>query len=60
MSGAGERDCQGGLDAPRDLARRLPDADLRVYEGAGYFVYLDAPERVTRDVTSFFTGEQRR
>jgi proline iminopeptidase len=54
---AGERDYQVGLDAPRDLARRLPDADLLVYEGAGHFIYLDAPERFTRDVTAFFRAE---
>ncbi|HEU0301003.1 MAG TPA: alpha/beta hydrolase [Longimicrobium sp.] len=51
---AGERDFQIGLDPQRDLARRLPDARLLVYEGAGHFMYLDRPDRFVRDVTAFF------
>jgi proline iminopeptidase len=54
---AGEHDYQVGLQPQRDLARRLPRAELRVYEGAGHFMYLDAPDRFARDVTAFFTAE---
>jgi proline iminopeptidase len=54
---AGDRDFQIGLEPQRDLARRLPQADLRVYEGAGHFMYLDQPERFARDVTAFFRAE---
>jgi proline iminopeptidase len=57
---AGERDYQIGLEPQRDLARRLPNAELRVYEGAGHFMYLDAPERFARDVIAFFTAGQDR
>jgi proline iminopeptidase len=53
---AGDRDYQVGLEPQRDLARRLPDADLLVYEGAGHFMYLDAPDRFARDVITFLTG----
>lgn len=56
---AGERDFQVGLEAPRDLARRLPDAELLVYEGAGHFMYLDQPERFTQDITAFFAAGSR-
>jgi proline iminopeptidase len=54
---AGERDLQIGLEPQRDLARRLPRAELRVYEGAGHFMYLDAPDRFARDVIAFFSGD---
>lgn len=54
---AGERDYQIGLQPQRDLAERLPDAELRVYEGAGHFMYVDQPERFARDVAAFFNGE---
>ncbi|HEX6040322.1 alpha/beta hydrolase [Longimicrobium sp.] len=57
---AGERDHQIGLEPQRDLARRLPDAALRVYEGGGHFMYLDAPERFARDITAFFAGDPPR
>lgn len=53
---AGERDLQIGLEPQRDLARLLPDAQLLIYEGAGHFMYLDAPERFARDVTAFLRG----
>jgi proline iminopeptidase len=51
---AGERDLQIGLEPQRDLANRLPDAELRIYEGAGHFMYLDAPDRFARDIIDFF------
>lgn len=54
---AGEHDYQIGLEPQRDLARRLPDAELRVYEGAGHFMYVDQPERFAREVTAFFSAD---
>jgi proline iminopeptidase len=53
---AGERDYQIGLPPQRELARRLPDARLLVYEGAGHFMYVDQSERFAQDVTAFFGG----
>ena len=53
---AGERDYQIGLQPQRELAGRLPDAELRVYEGAGHFMYVDQPDRFVRDVTAFLGG----
>ncbi|HEX6909256.1 MAG TPA: alpha/beta hydrolase [Longimicrobium sp.] len=50
---AGERDLQIGLEPQRDLARRLPNAELLVYEDAGHFMYLDQPGRFARDVAAF-------
>lgn len=54
---AGERDYQVGLEPQRELAERLPDAELLVYEGAGHFMYVDQPERFVRDVTTFFRAD---
>lgn len=53
---AGERDYQIGLRPQRELAERLPDAKLLVYEGAGHFMYVDQPERFARDVAAFFNA----
>jgi proline iminopeptidase len=54
---AGERDYQIGLQPQRELAERLPNAELRVYEGAGHFMYVDQPDRFARDMAAFFGGE---
>jgi proline iminopeptidase len=54
---AGERDYQIGLQPQRELASRLPDAQLLVYEGAGHFMYVDQPERFARDVAAFFNAD---
>jgi proline iminopeptidase len=50
---AGEDDFAIGLPAQRALASRLPHAKLVEYAGAGHFLYLDAPQRFTRDVVEF-------
>ncbi|HYR08107.1 MAG TPA: alpha/beta hydrolase, partial [Longimicrobium sp.] len=55
---AGEHDHQIGLQPQRELANRLPDAELRVYEGAGHFMYVDQPARFVRDVTAFFNADR--
>lgn len=54
---AGERDYQINLEPQRDLARRLPDAELLVYEDAGHFMFLDRPDRFARDVIAFFSAD---
>jgi proline iminopeptidase len=55
---AGERDYQIGLPPQRELADRLPNAELRVYEGAGHFMYVDQPDRFAHDVTAFFNASR--
>lgn len=52
---AGERDYQIGLQPQRELAERLPNARLLVYEGAGHFMYVDQPDRFARDMAAFFS-----
>jgi hypothetical protein len=54
---AGELDYQIGLEPQRELASRLPDPQLLVYEGAGHFMYVDQPERFARDVAAFFNAD---
>lgn len=50
---AGALDHQVGMQGPRDLVRLLPNARLVVYPRSGHFVYVDDPERFTREVTEF-------
>jgi proline iminopeptidase len=50
---AGEEDYAIGLPAQRALGRQLPKAKVVEYAGAGHFLYLDAPQRFTRDVVAF-------
>ena len=50
---AGREDYAIGVEQQRDLARLLPRATLSEYERAGHFVYLDEPERFTREVSAF-------
>ena len=50
---AGAADYAIGLPAQRALGQALPRARVVEYPGAGHFLYLDTPERFTRDVTDF-------
>ena len=50
---AGAADYAIGLPAQRALGQALPHARVVEYPGAGHFLYLDTPERFTRDVTDF-------
>lgn len=50
---AGALDHQVGMQGPRDLVRLLPSGRLLVYPRSGHFVYVDEPERFTRDVADF-------
>lgn len=50
---AGLLDHQGGREPHRTLARLLPRATLLELEGAGHFMYVDAPDRFAREVRRF-------
>lgn len=56
----GRHDYQVGMEAPQDLARRLPNARLLVYEKSGHHLHLDEPERFAREVTAFLTAPPAR
>ncbi len=43
----------GGMDAWRELARRLPNARFVELEESGHFTYLDEPEWFARVVIGF-------
>lgn len=43
------------LEGPRELVRRLPDAQLEIYDQSGHAMYADAPDRFARDVTGFLS-----
>ena len=49
----GENDEFAPLAAARRFERELPDTELVVVEGAGHFVWEEAPERCAEAVTSF-------
>ena len=56
---AGREDYAIGLPQQRALARALPDARINEYERAGHFLYLDEPDRFTRDVVAFLSAPPR-
>lgn len=37
----------------RELARKLPNARYLEFERSGHFVYLDEPDRFSREVSNF-------
>lgn len=47
-----------GLGTMEDLSTRLPLGSIVTYDGAGHFPYLDAPDRFSRDVTTFLAAPQ--
>ncbi len=49
----GRYDGVGGMDAWRDLARRLSKGRFVELEESGHFTYLDEPERFAREVIRF-------
>lgn len=51
----GRNDLAVGAEAPRELARALPNARFVEYESAAHFPYLNDPERFARDIVAFFT-----
>jgi pimeloyl-ACP methyl ester carboxylesterase len=55
----GSEDRIVSLEELRDLANRLPNAKLTVYEGARHAAYLDNSERFKRDLLELYaTAEQ--
>jgi pimeloyl-ACP methyl ester carboxylesterase len=55
----GSEDRIVSLEELRDLANRLSNAKLAVYEGARHAAYLDSPERFKRDLLELYaTAEQ--
>jgi haloalkane dehalogenase len=49
----GENDPFAPIAGAHRFRKELPGAELVVVEGAGHFVYADAPERCAREVTAF-------
>ena len=52
---AGREDYAIGLPQQRALASALPNARIVEFERAGHFLYLDQPERFTREVVAFLS-----
>lgn len=50
---SGAKDYQVGLEGPRSLAARLPNARALEYAESGHFMFAEEPERFARDVSDF-------
>ncbi|MGW6279287.1 alpha/beta fold hydrolase [Kribbella sp. NPDC055071] len=48
-------DRNAGVDACRDLATRLPHAQLRVFEDSAHFPNVEEPDRYTAEIASFLS-----
>jgi pimeloyl-ACP methyl ester carboxylesterase len=55
----GSQDRVACLEELRDLAGRLTDAKLTVYEGAGHAAYRDRPDRFKRDLLELYAAVQK-
>jgi len=55
----GEKDEFAPVAGAQRFERELPDTELVVVEGAGHFVFEDAPERCAEAVTSFLSELER-
>jgi pimeloyl-ACP methyl ester carboxylesterase len=55
----GDRDQEVPRSAVEIMAAGIPRARLHVFEGAGHFPFLDAPEEFARTLTRFLRGEDR-
>lgn len=55
----GSEDRIVSLEELRDLANRLPNAKLTVYEGARHAAYLDNPERFKRDLLELYAAAEQ-
>jgi pimeloyl-ACP methyl ester carboxylesterase len=55
----GSKDRIASLEELRDLAGRLGDAKLTVYEGAGHSAYHDSPDRFKRDLLELYAAVQK-
>jgi 2-hydroxymuconate-semialdehyde hydrolase/2-hydroxy-6-oxo-octa-2,4-dienoate hydrolase len=52
----GARDASIPVEGAQRLTRRLPDARLRVYDGVGHDVHVEAPDVLARDIERFVRG----
>jgi proline iminopeptidase len=52
---AGLSDFQTVVEPQRDLASRLPDAEIREYPGRGHFMFVEDPEQVANDLIAFLS-----
>lgn len=50
---AGGRDFQAAIEPQRDLVKALPRGQLIEYPNNGHFMFVEDPQRVARDVTTF-------
>jgi pimeloyl-ACP methyl ester carboxylesterase len=55
----GSEDRIASLEELRGLADRLPNAKLKVYEGAGHAAYLDYPDRFRRDLLELYAATEQ-
>lgn len=55
----GSKDGIASLEELRDLAGRLADAKLTVYEGVGHAAYRDSPDRFKRDLLELHAAVQK-
>jgi non-heme chloroperoxidase len=49
----GERDDFSTYEQQQEIARAIPDADLRVYAGAGHSLHWEEPKRFAADLADF-------
>ncbi len=55
----GSKDRVASLEELRNLAGRLADAKLTVYEGAGHAAYRDSPNRFKRDLLELYAAAKK-
>ena len=41
------------VELARELAAKMPKANVEVFEGAGHLIHLEAPQRFNESVVSF-------
>jgi pimeloyl-ACP methyl ester carboxylesterase len=57
---AGEEDTVYPTTLARDMARRIPGAELLMMEGTGHLANLEQPERFNEAVWNFIMKQERR
>ena len=56
----GERDAFSTFEQQQELERQIPNAELRVYAGAGHSLQWEEPKRFAGDLVNFMNGLGRR
>jgi pimeloyl-ACP methyl ester carboxylesterase len=56
----GENDDFAPVAGAYRFQKEIPHAEVAVVEGAGHFVFADAPDRCAAEITRFLAGEQNR